>query len=120
MAKGRAAVAEGEDMNALFLVRSENARADKKLTAANSRGFESAQTFGAMVGLMGVVLSALFGSLFTLVSWFSANEDARRSLSTLGTTLLFLTIPLLLLGGYCLDLLEKDMPHRCSKVLRIN
>lgn len=106
-------------MNALALIQ-KNAQEGKNLSATGRRRLENAQTFGAVVGLIGGVLAALLGSLFTVVSWLGANEGARRPLSTLGTTLLFLTIPLLIFGGYCLDLLEKDKPHRCSKVSRFD
>jgi len=115
MAKG-AAVAKGEDMDALLSVRLKKARAGKKLSTANWRILEKAQTLGAVLGLMGGLLAALFGSLFTLVSWFSANEVARHSISNMGTTLLFLTIPLLILGGYCMDRLDKDKPYGRSRI----
>ncbi|HEV2665882.1 MAG TPA: hypothetical protein VG324_13275 [Blastocatellia bacterium] len=105
-------------MDALVFVQMKNAQSGKKLYATSRRRLESAQTLGAAFGLMGGVLAALFGALFTVVSWFGANEGARHSLSTLGTTLLFLTIPLLIFGGYCLDWMEKDSPHRYSKVSR--
>jgi hypothetical protein len=34
-----------------------------------------------------------------------------------GTSLLFLTIPVLIFGRYFLDHMEKDMPQRYSKVV---
>jgi hypothetical protein len=82
------------------------------------RGIERAQFVGAAVGLFGALVSGVFGAVFTAASWFVANEDARRWLSTTGTVWLFLTIPLLIIGGYCMDWVEKDKTQRYSKVLR--
>ena len=77
-----------------------------------------AQALGAVVGLTGGIFSALFGAGFTVASWLTANQGARQWLSTLGTTLFFLTIPLLIFGGFCMDWMEKDKPQRHSKVVR--
>jgi len=43
---------------------------------------------------------------------------ARQWLSTTGTVLLFLTIPLLIIGGYCMDWVEKDKPQRDYRIVR--
>jgi hypothetical protein len=79
---------------------------------------EQSQLLSAAAGLFGGVASAMLGSVFTAASWFVANEGARHWLSTAGTVLLFLTIPLLIFGGYCMDWMEKDKPQRHSKVVR--
>jgi len=73
---------------------------------------------GVVAGLFGGVASGGFGAVFTAASWFVANQGARQWLSTAGATLLILTIPLLIIGGYCLDWMEKDRPQRGSKVVR--
>jgi hypothetical protein len=77
-----------------------------------------AQMLGAMGGLAGGIFSALFGAAFTLASWLTRNQGARQWLSTIGTALFFLTVPLLIFGGYCMDWMEKDKPQRHSKVVR--
>jgi hypothetical protein len=77
-----------------------------------------AQALGAVGGLIGGIFSALLGAGFTAASWLTANQGARQWLSTTGTVLFFLTIPLLIFGGYCMDWMEKDKPQRHSKVLR--
>ncbi len=77
-----------------------------------------AQALGAVGGLTGGIFSALFGAGFTVAGWLTANQGARQWLSTLGTTLFFLTIPLLIFGGFCMDWMEKDKPQRHSKVVR--
>jgi hypothetical protein len=82
------------------------------------RRITKAQSLGALIGLAGGIFSGLFGAAFTAASWFVANEGTHRWLSTIGTALLFLTIPLLIFGGYCLDWMEKDKPQRHSKVVR--
>jgi hypothetical protein len=77
-----------------------------------------AQVLGAVVGLVGGIFSAFFGGAFTLASWLTRNQGARQWLSTTGTVLFFLTVPLLIFGGYCMDWMEKDKPQRHSKVVR--
>jgi hypothetical protein len=82
------------------------------------RALEHAQVMGAVAGLFGGVGSGVFGGVFMAASWFVANEGARQWLSTTGAVLLFLTIPLLIIGGFCLDWLEKDKPQRAYRVVR--
>ena len=77
-----------------------------------------AQVLGAVGGLAGGIFSALFGGAFTVASWLTRNQGARQWLSTIGTALFFLTVPLLIFGGYCMDWMEKDKPQRHSKVER--
>ncbi len=93
-------------------------RTDIRPQTVGRRRLAQMQSYGAVAGLIGGVLAGLFGSLFTASSWFVANENARQWLSTMGTALLFLTIPLIIFGGYCLDWMENDKPQRYSKVVR--
>jgi len=81
------------------------------------RLLSKAQVLGAVGGLAGGIFSALFGAAFTLASWLTRNQGARQWLSTIGTALFFLTVPLLIFGGYCMDWVEKDKPQRHSKVV---
>ncbi len=83
-----------------------------------TRALKQAQVIGALAGLFGGVIAGLFGAIFTAASWFVINADARQLFSTMGTILLFLTIPLMIFGGYCLDWMEKDLPRRHPKVVR--
>jgi hypothetical protein len=94
------------------------AQSGAKRRMAWRRAIEQAQVACAAVGLFGGVASAMFGSVFTGASWFVANEGAQRWLSTTGAVLLFLTIPLLIIGGFCMDWLEKDNPKRDPKGAR--
>jgi hypothetical protein len=82
------------------------------------RAIERAQIVGAAAGLFGAVAAAVFGTVFTAASWLLADEGARHWLSTAGTVSLFMTIPLLIIGGYCLDWTEKGKPRRDPKVAR--
>ncbi|MBO0858336.1 MAG: hypothetical protein J2P21_07715 [Chloracidobacterium sp.] len=86
-----------------------------KSRAVWRRAIEHAKVACAAAGMFGGVASATFGSVFTGASWFVANEGARRWLSATGEVLLFLTIPLLIIGGFCMDWLEKDNPKRDPK-----
>jgi len=104
-------------VNALIFAR-QNAQAGKKRDVMGRRGLKKAQSLGAVTGVVGGVLAALFGALLTAAGWFVADEGARQWLSTAGTILLFLTIPLIIFGGYCLDWMEKDKPQRNLNVVR--
>ena len=104
-------------MNTLTLLH-QDAHVGAKPRVTGRRVRELAQVAGAVAGLAGSVLAGLLGALFTAASWFVTNEGARQWLSTAGTVLLFLTIPLLILGGYCMDWMEKDKPRCYSKVAR--
>jgi hypothetical protein len=76
------------------------------------------QIVGAVVGLAGGFFAATSGAVFTVASWLVANEGARRWLSTAGTVLFLLTIPLIIFGGFCMDWAEKNKPLLDSKVTR--
>jgi len=65
------------------------------------------QAICAVVGLAGGIVSALFGVVFTALSWLPIPRDAAAHLHSLGTIVFCLTIPLLIFGGYCLDRLER-------------
>ena len=104
-------------MNALAFVRQkEQGGAKPRLTVR--RALEQARVAGIAAGLFGGVASGAFGAVFTAAGWFVINEGARQWLSTTGTVLLFLTIPLLIIGGLCLDWMEKEEPQRGSKIAR--
>jgi hypothetical protein len=73
---------------------------------------------GALIGLFGGATAALFGSIMTGASWLVADDGTRQSLSMTGSVLLFVTIPLIVLGACCLDWMEKDEPGIGSKTAR--
>ena len=61
-------------------------------------------------GLLGGLASALAGALLTAASWLAREPQGQAFMHKLGGGLLCLTVPLLLLGGACLDGLEKGAP----------
>lgn len=67
---------------------------------AKSNGW---RMFGACLGLCGGLLCAVTGSLLTVASWVTRAPHNKALLHQLGGALLCSTIPLLLLGGFCLD-----------------
>jgi hypothetical protein len=73
---------------------------------------------GAIIGLFGGAAASLFGSILTGASWFAANDGTRQFLSMTGSTLLFMTIPLIVIGACCLDWMEKDEPGIGLKTAR--
>lgn len=78
-------------------------------TQSNCWGWRS---FGALVGLLGGIVAALLGSVFTAISWITGVEGNGAYMQELGTAFLVLTIPLLVLGAHCLDLVEKGKGKR--------
>jgi hypothetical protein len=74
---------------------------------------------GAITGLFGGAAVSLFGSILTGASWFMANVSTRQLLSVTGSILLFMTIPLIVIGGCCLDWMEKDKPGIGLKIERL-
>lgn len=64
------------------------------------------RTVGAVCGLCGGIGVGLLGSIVSAVTWFTGPEWHGHLLQRDGTVLLFLTIPLLIFGAHCLDLLD--------------
>ncbi|MBC7909159.1 MAG: hypothetical protein H7Y30_01580 [Pyrinomonadaceae bacterium] len=61
---------------------------------------------GAVFGLVGGIMAALIGSLLTASTWLTGTQGFGSYTQTVGTVLLVLTIPLLIFGAHCLDLME--------------
>ncbi len=73
------------------------------------------QAICAVFGFVGGIVSALFGVAFTALSWLPIPRNSAAHLHSLGTVVFCLTIPLLIFGGYCFDLLEnKSHAHNSS------
>ena len=66
------------------------------------------KAFGAVFGLSCGIISPLIGSVLTAIAWFTGPEWHGLFIQRYGTVLLFLTIPLLVLGAHCLDLMDKQ------------
>lgn len=78
----------------------------EKLDHRSDGGLWDCQSLGAIIGLAGGLMVAFVGSLLTFGSWFMGGGIGQFEHVT-GTVLLVLTIPLLVLGAHCLDLMEK-------------
>ena len=65
------------------------------------------QAVCALLGLAGGVLAPFLGATFDVISWFTQSHTAVSHLHVLSIISCALTIPLLALGGCCLDLLER-------------
>ena len=63
---------------------------------------------GAACGLCLGIICPLMGSILTAIAWFTGSEWHGLPLHRDGTVLLFLTIPFLVFGGHCLDLMDKQ------------
>ena len=63
---------------------------------------------GAVFGLSFGIISPLIGSILTAIAWFTGPEWHGFFIQRYGTVLLFLTIPLLVFGAHCLDLMDKQ------------
>src|SRR5262249_40308272 len=101
--------AKGDDMSALVFTNHE-AKMEGEVVAPSRNWLAYAQLLGATFGLAGGILAGLLGSLLTAVCWFVKDIGAHHALSIMGTTLLFMTIPLIIFGAYCMDWMEKDRP----------
>ena len=64
------------------------------------------KTGSAAFGFCGGVSAGVLGSILTAIAWFTGAVWHGHAVQRLGTILLFLTIPLLVFGAHCLDLLE--------------
>ena len=62
---------------------------------------------GAVVGLVGAIVSPLLGSVLTTITWFTGPDWHGFHLQRSGTVLLLSAIPLLILGAHCLDLMDR-------------
>jgi hypothetical protein len=62
---------------------------------------------GAVCGLCFGIISPLIGSILTAFAWFTGPNWHGFFIQRDGTVLLFLTIPLLIFGAHCLDLMDK-------------
>ena len=92
---------------------------DETRAKPNSSRWEQAAAFACFAAS---ILSLAIGFVFT-TDWI-LNELRHPLLHAVGITLLIIGIPILILGGHCLDLMEKrnkkylQVPHVVRSVLR--
>jgi len=63
---------------------------------------------GAVIGLLGGIIAPLIGSALTTIGWYTGPEWHGFSVQRDGLVLLVLTIPLLIFGAHCLDLIDQE------------
>ena len=69
------------------------------------------QSIGAVSGLVGGILSPVFGTFLIAVMWFIGSQDENSVLNVLSIVSFVLTLPLLAAGAHCLDLLERKTAY---------
>jgi hypothetical protein len=74
---------------------------------------------GAAVGLCFGIFSPIAGSILTIVAWVSGPRWHGFLIHRDATALFALTIPMLILGAHCLDLLDrKDVKSKLKSAAR--
>jgi len=63
---------------------------------------------GAVFGLCCGIVSPFLGSVLTAISWFTGPHWLGLPVQRVGMVLLSLTIPFLIFGAHCLDLVDKQ------------
>ena len=104
-------------MNAMTFVH-RNSQTALKPYLTSRRLLAQSQVVGTVIGLAGSVMSGVAGALLILAGWLTADKGAQHWLSTTGSVLLFLVVPLIILGACCMDWMEKDKPQHRPKVSR--
>jgi hypothetical protein len=61
---------------------------------------------GAAFGMGGGFLGGVVGLVLTMMSWSERNDMAATDINRMATVLIFLTIPMMIFGSYCLDKIE--------------
>jgi hypothetical protein len=68
--------------------------------------------------LIGAATASLLGSLLIAAGWLIFTDGARQWLSISGSVLLYLTIPIIISGGFFLDWMEKGISQDRSRIAR--
>ena len=72
------------------------------------------QSVCAVLGLAGGVIAPILGATSDVVTWFVHSTTMHAYLHVSSIVLCAMTLPLLILGAYCLDLLEAKTARRLS------
>jgi hypothetical protein len=65
------------------------------------------QTVCAVLGLAGGIIVPVLGAMADILTWFISSNAVITRLHVLSIVFCSLTLPLLILGAYCLDLLNR-------------
>jgi hypothetical protein len=100
-------------MNKIYVLPEDDMRGEmyRRILLLMGKNWRSWHSVVAAVSLFGGLLAIVLGALDWVVVGLFAPAGALGSLlDVAGTTLFVLPLPLLALGAYCLDLLEKKSP----------
>lgn len=75
------------------------------------RNLALVESAAAIACFVGGILAGLLGTLLSASAWILGGEQ-HPLVHGLGTALLVVTIPLLILAGYCMDWLERDSKQK--------
>lgn len=102
-----------KSMNRIYTLPEDELRGEiyKRILLLMKKNRGSWQSVAAAVGLFGGLLSIVLGGMIWIIFGLFASAGTFGSfLDIAGTVLLVLPLPLLALGAFCLDLLEKKLP----------
>lgn len=100
-------------MNKTYALPEDELRGDiyRRMLLLMGKNWGAWQSVAAAVSLFGGLLAIVLGTLdWAFVGLFAPAGALGSFLDTAGTVLLVLPLPLLALGAFCLDLLEKKSP----------
>ena len=100
-------------MNRIYVLPEDDLRGEmyRRILLLMGKNWKSWQAVVAAVSLFGGLLAIVLGVMdWALVGLFAPSGALGSLLDTAGTVLLVLPLPLLALGAFCLDLLEKKSP----------
>ncbi|HEV7398162.1 MAG TPA: hypothetical protein VGN86_16740 [Pyrinomonadaceae bacterium] len=70
------------------------------------------KSWGAVLGLGLGIFAPCAGAALTVLTWFTGSQWHGFFIGRYGVVLFFLTIPLLIFGAHCLDLMDKEDEQR--------
>jgi hypothetical protein len=76
------------------------------------------QSVCAVLGLTGGVIAPVLGAIVDIITWFTISKAISSRLNVLSIVFCALTLPLLTLGAFCLDSLDRKTPHLPQEAFR--
>jgi membrane-bound metal-dependent hydrolase YbcI (DUF457 family) len=103
---------EGQNMNKIYVLRKDELRGElyRRIYLLIRISCWTRQSIGASVGLAGGLLSIILGAMVWPIVPLLVPGSFRAFLNVVEIVLFALSLPLLALGAYCLDLLEMRAP----------
>lgn len=99
-------------MNKIYVLQEDELRGElyRRIYHLVKRDRWTRQSIGASIGLAGGLLSIILGTLLWMIVPLLTPGRFGSLLNTVEITFFALSLPLMALGAYCLDLLEKKTP----------